>query len=241
MKVNPLNFIKSLLLESNTDNNGSLAIYDSQFIKKFVDEPNFPFLVSFPRTGSHWLRMVMELYFEKPSLVRVFYYKDCQDYLTLHTHDMNLDVYRKNVIYLYRDPAPTVYSQMMYEKEDTNNQAKIKHWATLYGKHLAKWLIEETEAEKKTIVRYENLLKDMAAEFAKVTEHFEMPIDAGKLQRAAEQVSKDEVKKKTAHDPQVINKSGSYEVKRQEFLQNYSELIVDLVLEQNSQLQQYLI
>ncbi|MBD1936509.1 sulfotransferase domain-containing protein [Microcoleus sp. FACHB-68] len=241
MKVNPLHLIKSLLVEFNTDKTGSLAIYDSQFIKKFVDDPNFPFLVSFPRTGSHWLRMVMELYFEKPSLVRVFYYKDCQDYLTLHTHDMNLDIYRKNVIYLYREPAPTVYSQMMYEKEDTRDLERVKYWSTLYGKHLAKWLIEETETEKKTIMRYENLLKDMATEFSKVTEHFEMQIDADKLQRATEKVSKEEVKKKTAHDPQVINRSGFYEISRKEFLQNNSELIGDLVLEQNCQLQQYFI
>ena len=76
--------------------------------------------------------------------MRVFYYGDRKDYLTLHTHDMDLDVFRKNVIYLYRKPIPTVYSQMIYEREDINDLEKVKYWDTFYGRHLNKWLIQET-------------------------------------------------------------------------------------------------
>ena len=87
-------------------------VVDAESIRKFEDNPDNPYLVSFPRTGSHWLRMVMERYFGRPSLVRVFYYPERNDFLTLHTHDLELDVQRRNVIYLYRDPVETVFSQM---------------------------------------------------------------------------------------------------------------------------------
>jgi hypothetical protein len=51
---------------------GSVSIDDPAVTKSFTDNPDFPYLVSYSRTGSHWLRMIMELYFEKLSLVRVF-------------------------------------------------------------------------------------------------------------------------------------------------------------------------
>ena len=52
----------------------SYGISDQKIWQKYTSNPEFPYLVSFPRTGSHWLRNVMELYFEKPSLTRVFLY-----------------------------------------------------------------------------------------------------------------------------------------------------------------------
>ena len=67
---------------------------------------------------------------------------------------MDLDIYRKNVIYLYRDPIPTIYSQMMYEKEDMNDIKRIRHWTLLYGRHLQKWLIEEKVSRVKTDGRW---------------------------------------------------------------------------------------
>ena len=83
-----------------------LEVVDKLFLAKVLSDPDFPFLISFPRTGSHWLRMLMELYFEQPSLVRVFYYKDNDNYLCYHHHDEDLKlVDKKNVIYLYRDPV----------------------------------------------------------------------------------------------------------------------------------------
>ncbi len=232
-------FINKLASKAISDPDISIGITEREVIKNFVEDLNFPFLVSFPRTGSHWLRMIMELYFEKPSLIRVFYYKDCKDYLTLHTHDMDLDVYRKNVIYLYREPVATIYSQMRYYNEDINDRRRISHWSICYGRHLSKWLIEETESEKKTILRYENLVKDIVLEFSKITEHFGLPLNSDKLKQISKQVSKQEVKKKTTHDDQVINSRALYEENRQNFIQKYSTLITDLVLAQNLTLENY--
>jgi hypothetical protein len=240
MITNTLKLINKIVPEVMVNSENSIGIADSDVINKFVDDPNFPVLVSFPRTGSHWLRMIMELYFEKPSLVRVFYYKDCQDYLTIHTHDMDLKLLRKNVIYLYRNPVATIYSQMMYEKEDINDLQRISYWANLYGKHLSKWLIEETKSEKKTILRYENMVQDIVSEFCKVATHFNESLNVYKLRQAAEKVSKEEVKKKTSHDRKVINQRKYYQKKRQYFFDNYADLVAELIVKQNQKITSHL-
>ena len=59
------------------NNEGGLSYrHDDEVVKKNIEEPEFPFLISFPRTGSHWLRMIMELYFKRPALTRIFYFKN---------------------------------------------------------------------------------------------------------------------------------------------------------------------
>ena len=142
--VSILNIFKGLspkfkkLILSNPPRNKSIAINNNKIIEKFSANHQNTFLVSFPRTGSHWLRMMMELYFERPSLVRIFYYPERKAYLTLHTHDLNLDVERSNVIYLYRDPVDTIYSQLQYHKEDIYDQERIAFWSDFYGRHLDK-------------------------------------------------------------------------------------------------------
>ncbi len=231
--------IKQLITDPSSYQELSKRIRDERLIQKFTSDPDFPFFVSFPRTGSHWMRLMMELYFERPSLVRAFYYKDSQDFISYHTHDIDLDVERKNVIYLYRDPVPTVYSQLNFYQESTEDLGKIEHWSTLYGKHLAKWLIEETVSTKKTILKYEKLQQDMEAEFAKLTTHFGESLNVEKLNEVQGRVSKEEVKKKTYHDPRVINRNTTYELSREEFTKIHGDRIYEWVCHQNPQLKAY--
>ena len=231
--------IKRIFFRDSNDGQNSWVITNSAYIKRFTINPDFPFLVSFPRTGSHWLRMMMELYFERPSLVRVFYYPTKKDYLSLHTHDMKLDIFRKNVIYLYRDPLPTVYSQMMYEKENIHDVKRIKYWVSLYGKHLCKWLSEEQMSKKKTIIRYENMQHDIFKEFVKLTDHFGMKLDSAKLNDVSAMITKDRVKSKTTHDQQVVNLSKQYSEKRDEFIQNNNDLVWSSLFAINADLGKY--
>lgn len=218
-------------------NDASTLIDDKTIIKAFTDNPGNAFLVSFPRTGSHWLRMLMELYFERPSLVRVFYYPERKDYLTLHTHDLDLDVERSNVIYLYRDPVDTVFSQMNYYKEDIGNPERIYYWSNLYARHLNKWLHDESFTKKKTVLRYELLKADLVNEFRKICNHFELPFDETCLLEAAKRISKEHVKGKTPHDTQVINLSNSYGLQRDEFRKEQSEFIWQTILDGRQHLQ----
>lgn len=226
-------FLKSLFQEENL---ASISVDDEKVIRAFVENPANPFLVSFPRTGSHWLRMVMELYFERPSLVRVFYYPKRRDYLTLHTHDMELDVVRQNVIYLYREPVDTVYSQMNYEKDDLNDLVRIRHWSGLYGRHLEKWLFAETFSARKTVIRYDRLRDTPEPEFTKICAHFGQALDADRLAKAMSRVTKEKVKEKTPHDPSVITLGASYEDTRQAFREKHAALVWETVLESRARL-----
>ena len=120
-----------------------IHVTDQALISSFLSQPDFPWLISFPRTGSHWLRMIMELYFEKPSLMRFFYYKDARDFTCYHRHDVELSIEGcRSVIYLYRNPRDTVYSLVRYHRENARNITRVRYWAQLYGKHLSKWLFD---------------------------------------------------------------------------------------------------
>jgi hypothetical protein len=219
----------------------SRLVKDRNTIESFIANPNNTFLVSFPRTGSHWLRMLMELHFGRPSLQRVFYYPERTDYLTLHVHDLELDVARSHVIYLYRDPVATVYSHLRYKSEDIDSREKMIYWSRLYGLHLYKWLHEETFTKRKTVIRYERLQASLSEEFGRVCDHFGSPLRGERLQAAAAQVSKEHVRNKTLHDPQVINLTQAYATARQRFQVEHGQLVMQVVLDGREELGRYLL
>lgn len=219
-------FLKRVMNKvGNSD--GSVSVDDVEIIKSFTSDPDFPFLVSFSRTGSHWLRMIMELYFETPSLVRAFYLKDATEFTCYHTHDMDLGLKRQNVIYLYRNPVETVYSQLCYYKENSDDLERRRHWTTLYARHLAKWLVHDDFTKKKTVVTYEGMKENMCGEIEKICKHLETNFDPAKLGSVLAKVSKDELKKKTKHDQQVVNLSDRYRDERETFREKYGQSIFD--------------
>lgn len=217
-------------------NNRSIVIIDQNIIDKYTHDSAFPFLVSFPRAGSHWIRMIMELYFERPSLVRTFYYPENKNYLTYHTHDLDLKIKRENVIYLYRDPVATIYSQLQYEMEPLENKKAVEHWTDLYSRHLNKWLIEEDFSNQKSIICYESMRDNPVSEFAKICRHLSCHFDERKLKDSMNRISKQEVKKRTAHDPQVIQLGMDYETLRQTFRDEYEHLIWNAICKENKKI-----
>lgn len=208
---------------------GSILVHDQEIISMYVENPDFPYLVSFSRTGSHWLRMIMELYFGKPALVRAFYFKNPSGFTCYHTHDMDLQLHRSNVIYLYRNPVETIYSQLCYYREDLNNPERRRHWTDLYARHLSKWLLQEDFTKKKTVLTYEGMKSDIAAEFVKICEHFGEELDASKLSEALEKVSKKELKNKSSHDKQVVNLSAKYQKQKGAFATRYGDSIYSAI------------
>ncbi|MDQ7027007.1 MAG: sulfotransferase domain-containing protein [Anaerolineae bacterium] len=212
---------------------------DQELVERFEKNPDNPFLVSFPRTGSHWLRMMLELYFERPTLVRAFYYAQSDDFLLRHHHDINLDVQRKNVIYLYRDPVATIYSQLRYEKDPLDDKERITHWSDIYGQHLEKWLIQENFTTKKTIITYEGLKDNLNETFAQVTNHLGGTFDAERLQAVAAQVTKGEVKSKTQHDEQVIQLDSRYEISRDTFREQSGAYVLESALKDRESLRPF--
>jgi hypothetical protein len=233
------NTVKSLFGNScsaSTSPDASVEITEDAVIDTFKSDPENPFLVSFPRTGSHWLRMLMELYFERPSLVRVFFYPEQSDYLTLHTHDLDLNVQRDRVLYLYREPVATIYSQMQYHEEDLNDSSRISYWSRLYGRHLQKWLDDESFTRQKTTLQYGRLKADTATEFSKVCDFFGVELDGKRFQEVSDRVSKQKVKSKTQHDSQVVDLREQYERRRTRFRDEQGKEVWRYVLEDRSSL-----
>lgn len=199
---------------------------DLELIEATIKQQNFPYLVSFPRTGSHWLRMMLEKYSDRPLLTRSFYNHANQDFLLYHTHDMNLNTQRKNVIYLYRYPTDVIYSQLNYYQQDINNKHLILFWAKQYAIHLAHWLFLENNTEKKIFLTYEELKNNTISEFRKVTNFLELEWDERKIKKIKKEISKEQVAQKTKHNHQVINTSEAYVQKKIAFFKAYDKLIM---------------
>jgi hypothetical protein len=215
--------------------------FDQQLVEAYEKNPNNPFLVSFPRTGSHWLRMMLELYFERPTLVRAFYYPDSDDFVLRHHHDVELTVRRNNVIYLYREPVETIYSQLRYEKDLLDDKERIVHWSEIYGQHLDKWLVQENFTTKKTVITYEGLKNNLNETFAKVTAHLGTEFDVVRLQDAAARVTKSEVKSKTQHDEQVIQLDSRYDMSRETFREQSGAFVLETVFKNREQLRPFFV
>lgn len=234
--------VKKILRDEAKDTESvphSVRVKDEDKIVEFISNPDNTFLISFPRTGSHWLRALMELYFGRPSLVRVFYYPEKTNYLTYHTHDLNLDIEHPIVLYLYRNPVDTIYSQMRFHQESLNDLKLIAYWSELYGRHLSKWLYNETFTTKKTLLSYEKLRENLSLEFTKVTSHFNHVLDTNKLEKINKTVSKEEIKNKTPHDKRVVNLQINYDMQREEFRQKYESQIWELLLDKRHYLKSY--
>ncbi len=224
-----LSRIKSKIFSSNFVEE-SYEIHDRKIWNSFLSDEEFPYLISFPRTGSHWLRNVMELYFEKPSLMRVFFYRKPTDFTCFHIHDEDLLFKEKRrIIYLYRDPVATIFSQMNFYDEDLTNIERVSYWADLYGQHLEKWLLKDELSTEKVILSYENLRTDFDNEFRKLSEFLNVAFNIDKLKKARENTSKEKVKEKVTDDPRVIKSTNDYADKRKLFVKNHSELIIGII------------
>ena len=182
------------------------------------------YLVSFPRTGSHWLRMMCEQYAQRPTLVRAFYPHDNTDYLFMHIHDVDLDFSASNVIYLYRDPVETVYSMLKYAQASGDDQVRL--WSDRYASHLRKWLLQEDFPHRKAVVRYE----DLPAALHVVVEFLHVDWDPSRFESVKAEVTRGHVSERTVHDPQVVSSDPDYELQRSTFRQEYSDLVLEVVL-----------
>jgi hypothetical protein len=206
-------------------------------INRFMQDPQNPVFVSFPRTGSHWLSMMLELYFERPRLTRTSLYPGRDDYFLLHWHDVKLNLKRQNVIYQYRDPVDTIFSQLMYDKDNIDDRSRIAHWADLYGQHLDKWLYQERFTTHKTVLFYDTMRQDTVSEVTKAIEHFAVPVNHERLQFVVEHFSsKHAVKRHVTGNDQVINRMPNYENLRQGFRSGHTDFVWRVLLKGRSHL-----
>ena len=133
-------------------------------------------LISFPRSGCHWLMRVIELCTDRPRISRHGYalpwYNSKRDPWGVHHHDYEFvtDSGRikllkdelkpekfSHVIYLYRNPVDTLYS--LFEFIDCPKTAEnIEIASQSYYQHKEKWLGGADLVPNFLTVRYEDLL-----------------------------------------------------------------------------------
>lgn len=226
---------------------------DASVIDLFNVNPDNTYLISFPRTGSRWLRTLIELYFERPTLIETMIWVHSADYMLLHSYDLNLTVQRRNVIYLYRDPVETIYWQMHSGHEHMANESRVIAWATLYGQHLHKWLVSEDFTLRKTTIRYEELQQDLRRAFSKVTAHFGIRLKPDRIASVAarfaglrtatnteEALARADTSARALHGLYADTDAAEAQWEPEAFHRRYSDLIWWHVLDDRAALQPYL-
>lgn len=134
-------------------------------IKNFLEEKDlfrYPLFVSYPRSGSHWINSIMELYFNRPRLRKgsPSLLPDAEkrdDWMWIHDHDLKLKVINKlkknknprynKILFLYRNPSQTIFSHLNAKQKDFND------YGYLFGKNSPK---EEKPFSEKTIFKETN-------------------------------------------------------------------------------------
>jgi hypothetical protein len=206
-----------------------------ELIADAVSDPLFPYLVAFPRTGSHWLRALVERVLDRPTLVRVFFLHDRHDWLFIHDHDDGLTLRRKRVIYLYRNPVQVVFSQMGYHGDDWSDENKVSYWAERYGEHLYKWLVTENFASDKAVVCYEYMLDAVRA----VAAFCWLPWGTEEetlLAKAIKELNRVKIAGLIEDNPKIMSVGPEYEVARGKFRKLQSRLVWETVMRNRPEL-----
>jgi hypothetical protein len=105
---------------------------------------------------------------------------------------------------------------------------------------LGKWLCTETFTKKKTVLSYEGMTQNMETEFSKITDHFNMELDRSKLAKIVSKITKEEVKMKTGHDPQVVQLQNRYAEQRVQFRERHGSHVWETLFFQREFLASFL-
>jgi hypothetical protein len=169
-------------------------MYDITYKIKELDifnDLDFPRLISYPRTGSHWFRIIMELYLGEPCVVQSFFKKRPEKVWGFHIHNRLIhkphpsEGPTKNlarVIYLYRDPIDTLFSQMKYHGNIPKNWKgdyqpnmiePLKKYMKEYRDHLENYLF--CNDKNFCYVKYEDIKTNPEDVFRRVTQLIDRP------------------------------------------------------------------
>ena len=219
--------------EINRKNKNKVSQHE---IDQFLSHPDNPQLISFPRTGSHFVRVFLEKYIKRPTLPVSIDKHGINDYFLYHTHGM--DTWRNNChnyIYLYREPVDTIFSYTKYQGVPLNNRLEIILRANLYIHHLGKYMLHDNNNIKYISIRYENLIERPIDSFAKILDYLNVRIDDEKIEYYVNLLDKSETKKQLSNlysqdkSGLIINTKREYSEERKAFRQQYSRLIYDLI------------
>jgi hypothetical protein len=192
-----------------------------------------PYYVGVSRSGSHWIRLVLEGYLGGKSPISNFIAcKDDINVLMNHledfkgTHDLTLDFQSDYVIYLYRNPIDCIFSNLKYDGTDLGNRNAVDYYLDIWIRHIQKWYYDEKFTKRKVILCYEKLQDDFVSEFSKILSFLNMDIDEDKIIKAKEIYTKGKIRE-IVHDKKVINNESDYEIQRNKFVELHGKYIYD--------------
>ena len=183
--------------------------------------------VGLSRSGSHWIRLVLEHYMGGNSPLSNFLGSANTNNFRA-THDLQLDFVADYVIYLYRNPIDCIYSNLKYDEIDTNVDciSKIDYYLDIWIRHIQKWIYDENFTKDKVILCYEKLKNDFNNEFSKLLIFVNLQVNTEKIEEGNNIYTKSKIKK-IVRDDRVINNELNYEIDRELFTQKYKNYIYD--------------
>ena len=202
---------------------------------------NLSLLISYPRSGSHWINCVLELYYDRPRLRKgpVSFLNEGKrqsNYLWFHDHDIfsDLKITHDRILYLYRNPDDVIYSLLTAEHNKINNRL-VDEQIKLLRNHFKKYLISGFSKE---IVRYETLKSVNYREFRKIIKFFNKnhSVDRKKLNDVLKIVKKGKVIKQVINldsDKRYFHNqmlSNQYESNRKKFKHKYGDYIYNKLI-----------
>lgn len=132
-----------------------------------VDPEKLPWIVSYPRCGRHWVKVVLELYFRRPSSIGtrspLTPREQARPPLYYHHHDPLANTKlpeHGNLAYIYRDPVDVLYSNLRYLNWDEPFEVEedvLNLTAGQYRKHLDRYL---RNGATKVSLQYDDMKAD---------------------------------------------------------------------------------
>ena len=187
-------------------------------------------LVSYPRTGSHWTRMILEEYLGKYCLPTSFY--GCNEHWGFHLHDRvvgagdeGITSGFEKVIYLYRNPVDVVYSLLMYEGWGFERRKEI---VEEYKTHLQRWTVDNSDIESIIYIKYEDIKTTPILSFKKIIKFLGEEFDEERLTKIYNKSTMKNLAKSIA-DKNVIHKNhfvGTYDAERELFKNKFGNEIM---------------
>ncbi len=198
---------------------------------KVMADRSIPYLISFPRTGSHWLRMILEQYFDRPLLTRSFFAHESNEYLLLHRHDERLEIGDfRETIYLYRSVVNTVFSQLTYlygEEAAATGWGEVSAVAEAYRANLRKWLLRDDVASRRLVVTYEGMLDAPVATIGSVIEFLGGRVEPERVLTIYRSVTHGSVKAASGYDARVLNTDREYQSRRDLFRYRHGAAVIE--------------
>lgn len=226
-------------------------MYDITYkLKEFgvFNDTSFPRLISYPRTGSHWFRILMEAYLQKPSVVQSFFDPNPKEIWGFHIHHRHIDKPHHSegpvtglnkAIYLYRNPVDTIFSQLKYhgiipiDWDGNGNLSlddEIQKFSHEYFLHLKFYLNNASNIDEILYIKYEDLAGDPENAFKKCVEFLNEEWKAERFKTIYSLCDKSLTKKLTPHDVQAvdslkINNKALSKHQKECFVKSYKEHI----------------